>query len=216
MQRALSRSASTRGSPPSNSAMAARSSNSTCSSSVAVAARTASVTGPESPALASSAPSAAVRRPVIKGFARTVASLPGNRPSAWFTTVRRGVTENPLAGLGFVMGVDDADDADGSAPASSVPGECGVVVMWIVRVRARPSRPKLISTPTLRKKVAARRSRPARPRQRVVECVFELRGRRVRSAVCRFPRDGSGHHIRAHLGRRAIPLCTWLLPLVEN
>ena len=32
--------------------------------------------------------------------------------------------------------------------------------MWIVRVRARPSRSKLISMPILRRKVAARRSRP--------------------------------------------------------
>jgi hypothetical protein len=34
----------------------------------------------------------------------------------------------------------------------------------MVRVRARPSRPKLISMPIFRKKFAARRSRPAKAR----------------------------------------------------
>ena len=36
--------------------------------------------------------------------------------------------------------------------------------MLMVRVRARPSRPKPISMPILRRKVAARRSRPANAR----------------------------------------------------
>ena len=39
-----------------------------------------------------------------------------------------------------------------------------VVVMRMVRVRARPSRSKPISMPILRRKVAARRSRPASAR----------------------------------------------------
>jgi hypothetical protein len=58
------------------------------------------------------------------------------------------------------VGADDADCADDCAPGFSGAESLGVVVMLMVRVRARPSRPKLISMPILRKKVAARRSRP--------------------------------------------------------
>src|SRR5262249_17057514 len=58
------------------------------------------------------------------------------------------------------MGADDADGADGCGPASSGDGWLAVEVMYIVRVRARPSFLNSISTPILRRKVAARRSRP--------------------------------------------------------
>ena len=62
------------------------------------------------------------------------------------------------------MGADDADGADGCAPGFSGAAEGWIVVMLMVRVRARPSRPKPISMPILRRKVAARRSRPASAR----------------------------------------------------
>jgi hypothetical protein len=57
------------------------------------------------------------------------------------------------------MGEDDEDGADDCTPAYSGAGT-SVVVMRIIRVRARPSRSKPISMPILRRKVAARRSRP--------------------------------------------------------
>ena len=50
-----------------------------------------------------------------------------------------------------------------SRPSDFWRGGSAVVVMRIVRVRARPSRSKPISMPILRRKVAARRSRPAVP-----------------------------------------------------
>jgi hypothetical protein len=59
------------------------------------------------------------------------------------------------------MGADDADGTDGRSPGFSGVPEGWVVVMLMVRVRARPSRPKPISMPTLRKNVAARRNLPA-------------------------------------------------------
>src|SRR4051812_30231878 len=62
------------------------------------------------------------------------------------------------------MGADDADGADGPAPGFSGAEKVWVVVILMVRVRARPSRSKPISMPILRRKVAARRSRPARAR----------------------------------------------------
>ena len=66
--------------------------------------------------------------------------------------------------MDFGMGADDADGADGCAPAFLAWRKCGIVVMVMVRVRARPSRPKPISMPILRRNVAARRSRPASAR----------------------------------------------------
>jgi hypothetical protein len=63
-----------------------------------------------------------------------------------------------LAGLDFAVGADDADGADGSAPGFSGIEKVWIVVMLMVRVRARPSRPKPISMPILRRNVAARRS----------------------------------------------------------
>src|SRR6266516_3582025 len=62
------------------------------------------------------------------------------------------------------MGADDTDGADGCAPGFSGAERSGVVVILIIRVRARPSRSKPISMPTFRKKVAARRSLPASAR----------------------------------------------------
>src|SRR5262245_20121637 len=63
----------------------------------------------------------------------------------------------PLALFGFEVGPDDADCADDcAAPAWVVV----VVVMWIVRFRLWPLRSKVISMPILRRKVAARRTRP--------------------------------------------------------
>jgi hypothetical protein len=66
--------------------------------------------------------------------------------------------------MDFGMDADDADGEDGCTPGFSGAGWFGVVVMLIVRVRARPSRPKPISMPILRKTVAARRSLPASAR----------------------------------------------------
>jgi hypothetical protein len=45
-----------------------------------------------------------------------------------------------LEGLDFGVDVDGADDADGRTPVLSGIGWLGVVLMRIVRVRARPSR----------------------------------------------------------------------------
>ena len=53
---------------------------------------------------------------------------------------------------------DEADDADANSPDFS--GTEDVMAMVMVRVRARPSFVKAISIPILRRKVAARRSRP--------------------------------------------------------
>ena len=108
------------------------------------------------------APSAAVSALDFNGLARTVKAPPlplsSARPSASLVTVRGGGTAKPLAGLDFGAGADGADDADGRAPVSSGVAWVGVVALWIVRVRARPLRPKLISMPILRRKGAARRS----------------------------------------------------------
>jgi|SRR6516164_7574192 len=57
------------------------------------------------------------------------------------------------------IGADAADGADGVMQLVSP-----MAVILIVRVPNRPSRPKAISIPTVRKKVCARRSRPARAR----------------------------------------------------
>jgi hypothetical protein len=105
-----------------------------------------------------SAPSAAVPSWFFNGLARTIETAARPLPSASLATVRRAASAKPLAELTFN---DDADGADGCAPAFSGVAE---MVMWIVRVRARPSRPKPISMPTLRRKVAARRSLPASAR----------------------------------------------------
>ena len=56
---------------------------------------------------------------VFKGLARTVGPLPSPLPSASSATVRRSGAAKPLAGLDFGMGADDADGADGCAPAFS-------------------------------------------------------------------------------------------------
>jgi hypothetical protein len=57
-------------------------------------------------------------------------------------SVRRGSAAKPLAELDFGMDADDADGADGCAPAFSGAELLGVVGMLMVRVPARPSRPK--------------------------------------------------------------------------
>jgi hypothetical protein len=85
--------------------------------------------------------------------------------------------------LDFGADADGADDADGRAPVCS---GVGVAAMWIVRVRARPSRPKLISMPILRRKGAARRSRPASARG-LSSQVFDL-ATRSPAASARAPR----------------------------
>ncbi len=112
-----------------------------------------------------SAPSASVR---AVGFQRVGAdgravARPLNRPRR-SPTVRKPGDAKPLPELAFGRSADGADDADGCAPPVS--GEAGlpVVVMRMIRVRARPSRSKPMSMPILRRKVAARRSRPASAR----------------------------------------------------
>src|SRR5215207_8354205 len=111
-----------------------------------------------------SAPSAAIPALFFRGLVRTVGALPLPLPSASWATVRTGRAAKPLAGLDFGMDADDADGADGSAPGSSGVEKVWIVVMLMVRVRARPSRPKPISMPILRRKVAALRSLPASAR----------------------------------------------------
>jgi hypothetical protein len=92
-----------------------------------------------------SAPSAAVQALGFNGLGRTVSplslALPSARPSASLATVRRGGAAKTLAGPDFGLDADGADGADGRSLASSV---IGSLVVWIVRVRRRPSRPKLI------------------------------------------------------------------------
>jgi hypothetical protein len=111
-----------------------------------------------------SAPSAAPAPLVFNGLARTISAPPwpltSAGPSASLATVRCGGAAKPLAGLAFGIEPDAADGADDCAPVFSG-AEWPVAAMWIVRVRARPSRSKLISMPILRRNVAARRSRPA-------------------------------------------------------
>ena len=112
-----------------------------------------------------SAPSATVPALCSKGLARTVGTGVAALQSAPLATVRRSVGSKPLPEPDFAVGMDDADGADGCAPALSGAEWLGVVVMWMVRVLC-PSLlgPKPISTPTFRKKVAARRSLPASAR----------------------------------------------------
>src|SRR5262249_16047364 len=87
-----------------------------------------------------SARSAAVSPCLFNGLARTVEATARLLPSASLATVRRGASAKPLAELTFNGNADDADGSDGGAPACSRPGRAWAVVMWIVRVRARPSR----------------------------------------------------------------------------
>src|SRR5262249_59432326 len=98
-----------------------------------------------------------------KGLERTVCAPPLPRPPAALATVRRSGGTNSLAVLDFGIGTDDADGADDPAPSRSGPGGVAVV-MRMTRVRARPSRSKPIPIPILRRKVAARRKRPASAR----------------------------------------------------
>src|SRR5262249_42000741 len=108
-----------------------------------------------------SAPSQTLFFNVLSG---TVGGTVEPLPSAASATVRTNCAAKPFAGLDFGMGADDADGADGSAPGFSGIERVWIAVMLMVRVRARPSRPKPISMPILRRKVAARRSRPANAR----------------------------------------------------
>src|SRR5690606_30573712 len=58
------------------------------------------------------------------------------------------------------LGADGADGADGCAPPRAGTDSAPAAVMRMTRVRARPSRSQDTSMPILRRKVAARRSRP--------------------------------------------------------
>src|SRR5215471_19649982 len=98
------------------------------------------------------------------------------------------------------MGADDADGADGCGPASSGDGWLAVEVMYIVRVRARPSFLNSISTPILRRKVAARRSRPDNARGLSGQ-VLEL-ATRSSTAFARAPRRSDA--VPVHTVRVAI------------
>ncbi len=75
--------------------------------------------------------------------------------SAGRGTVRR---DAPLESLPRTVFSELADGADGR-DGSNIPFS-GMQKIRMVRVRARPSRSNEMSTPTLRRKVAARRSRP--------------------------------------------------------
>ena len=86
------------------------------------------------------------------------ASAPSAFASAAEFCVRKGKSAKSLSLQDFLIW---ADDADAKLPAYSG-GE--TTSMRINRVRAWPSRSKLISMPILRRKGAARRNRPARAR----------------------------------------------------
>src|SRR6516225_7097667 len=107
-----------------------------------------------------SAPSAMVPSLFFNGLARTVGLWTRPLPSASRATVRRGGAPKPFPELVFGEGADDADGADGCVPGFSGVAEGWIVVMLMMRVRARPSRP----IPILRRNGAARRSRPASAR----------------------------------------------------
>src|SRR5262245_65820640 len=89
-----------------------------------------------------SAPSQTLFFNVLSG---TVGGTVEPLPSAASATVRTNCAAKPFAGLDFGMGADDADGADGSAPGFSGIERVWIAVMLMVRVRARPSRPKPIS-----------------------------------------------------------------------
>jgi hypothetical protein len=74
-------------------------------------------------------PSAAVPVCVFNGLAQTVGALPppllaSALPSALLATVRRVAAAKPLTELGFGIDADDADAADGCAPAFLGAKEC--------------------------------------------------------------------------------------------
>jgi hypothetical protein len=100
----------------------------------------------------------------ISGLARTVAPLSPVEPSATVPTVRKPGEAKPLPEPAFGRSTGGADDADGCAPRVSGAAGSPAVVMRIMRVRARPSRSKPMSMLILRRKVAARRNRPASAR----------------------------------------------------
>src|SRR3954454_21010802 len=85
-------------------------------------------------------------------------------PSANSPTVRRPGEAKPLQELASGRSAGGADDVDGFAPPISGEADLPFVVMRMIPVRARPSRSKPMSIPILRRKVAARRNRPASAR----------------------------------------------------
>ena len=90
---------------------------------------------------------------------------PGLVPSASLGTVRRGAGAKALTGFTFGSAADDADGADGlSTPFSGEAWLRVVAAMLMVRVRARPSRSKLISMPICRCGRLLRRSHRAHRR----------------------------------------------------
>jgi hypothetical protein len=107
-----------------------------------------------------SAPSASVPPLNFNGVARTVGTSPPPRAPASLVAFRKSVGTKSSAGLDFTLGADEADGAGGRASSLTGDGEVAAVIRMI-RLRARASRPKPISTPILRKNVAARPSRPA-------------------------------------------------------
>src|ERR1700680_2657028 len=109
-----------------------------------------------------SAPSASVAVLVFNGLTRTVVDPTAPLPSASLATVRRSGAAKLLAALDFGVAADDADGADGCPPPCSGAAWLSVVVMRMIRFLFWPSRSQLISVPVLRRKVAARRHRPAR------------------------------------------------------
>src|SRR5262245_56705419 len=104
-----------------------------------------------------SAPSAAVFLLAPMGIG---ADGPIAQPSARPSIVRARGRPKPLPELGIGPNADDTDATDGHFSQFSGP----VRLRLISRVRFWPTRSKWISTPTLRRKVAARRSRPLRAR----------------------------------------------------
>src|SRR5262249_29895029 len=92
-----------------------------------------------------SAPSAAVPALFFHGLVRTGGAMPLPLPSASRATVRIDRAANSLVRLDFGMGADDADGADGSAPGFSGVEKVWIVVMLMMRVRARPCLSKPIS-----------------------------------------------------------------------
>ena len=75
-----------------------------------------------------------------------------------------GLSREAIGRIGFRHGRGRCGRCGRLRPGFSGVEKGWIVVMLMVRVRARPSRPKPISMPILRRNVAARRSLPANAR----------------------------------------------------
>src|SRR5260370_4603609 len=128
------------------------------------------------------------------GLGALLRSLASVGPSARLAAVRGSYPGETWAALLFTIDAADADGTDGSAPPTSGAEWFAMLMMRMIRVLALPSRSNTISMPDLRRKVAARRSRPASALGLAGQ-VFELTARSpaiFARAVGAAPRDDSG------------------------